>query len=101
MATLVEITTLINDAPFRDKCKAAGLIAATGIVTELGSVTNHANRLKWAKKMFTDPDAQGFPLARAVIAANNTATLAQISGASDSQIQTAVNAVVDTLADGS
>lgn len=101
MATFTELKDLLNDAPLRDKCKVAGIIAADAIVKELDSTTNHANRLKWAKKMFADPDTQSFPLARAVIAANNAATLAQINGATDSQIQTAVNAVVDTLADGS
>ena len=67
---------------------------------EATGTTNHANRLKWAKKVFGDPVGQGNLMLRAVLAANNAATLSQITGASDSTIQTAVTAAVDVLADG-
>lgn len=100
MATLSELSTLLNDGPLTDKCKAAGLIAANAIIAEVAGTPNHANRLKWAKKVFSDPVTQGTALLRAVLAANASATLTQINGASDATIQTAVNAAVDTLADG-
>jgi len=100
MATLTEIATLLNDPGLNDKCKSACLIAAQAIQVEAAGTTNHANRLKWAKKVFTDPVSAGTDLLRAVLAANNTAPLASIQAATDSQIQTAVNAAVDTFADG-
>lgn len=101
MATLTELSSLLNDGPLTDKTKAACLVAAQAIITENSGTTNHANRLKWAKKVFQDPVSQGTLMLRAVLAANSTATLTQINSASDSTIQTAVNAAVDVVADGS
>lgn len=101
MATLSELATLLNDGPLIDKCKAACLVAATAIIAESGATANHANRLLWAKKAFIDPVSQGTLMVRAVLGANASATLVQINSATDASIQTAVNAAVDTVADGS
>lgn len=100
MATLAEISTLLNDGVLNDKCKSACLVAANAIQVENSGTANHANRLKWAKKALTDPTSVGTQMLRAVLGANSTATLAQINAATDSAIQTAVNAAVDTFADG-
>ncbi len=100
MATLAELASELNDGPLTDKCKAACLVAASVVMAESAGTTNHANRLKWAKKVFADPVTQGTLMLRAVLAQNNTATLAQITGAADATIQSAVTAAVDVLADG-
>lgn len=100
MAALSELSTLLNDGPLTDKCKAACLVAANAIIGEAGATPNHVNRLKWAKKVFQDPVSQGTLMLRAVLGANSTATVAQINGAADATIQSAVNAAVDTVADG-
>lgn len=100
MATLAEISTLLNDGPLNDKCKAACLVAANAIQVESDATANHANRLKWAKKALTDPTSVGTQMLRAVLGANASATLAQINAASDTTIQNAVNAAVNTFADG-
>lgn len=100
MATLSELAGLLQDPILGAKCKAACLVAAQAIQVEAGATANHANRIKWAKAVFVDPDGWGVKLLRAVLAANASATLAQINAAADSTIQTAVNAAVDTFADG-
>lgn len=100
MATLAELATLLNDPALTSKTKAACLVAAQAIQAEDVNTANHANRLKWAKQTFIDPDGAGQRLLRAVLAANASATLAQINAAADSSIQSAVNAAVNTFADG-
>lgn len=101
MATLTELSGLLNDGPLTDKCKSAALVAAQVVIVESAGTANHANRLKWAKRVFADPVSQGTLMLRAVLAANSTATLAQINAASDATIQSAVTAAVDVVADGS
>lgn len=101
MATLAELSTLLNDGPLTDKCKSACLVAANTILLESAGTANHANRLKWAKKVFQDPVSQGTLMLRAVLAAVNGTSLAGINGASDAAIQGAVNSAVDSVADGS
>lgn len=100
MATLAEIAGLLNDPALTAKCKSACLVAANAIVGESDQTANHANRLRWAKKVFGDPDGQGQLMLRAVLGANASATLAQIQAATDTAIQNAVNAAVNTVADG-
>jgi hypothetical protein len=100
MATLAELFSELNDPVLQQKTNAACLVAANLVTTEAAGTANHANRLKWAKRVFQDPVGQGLLMLRAVLAANNAATLAQITGASDATIQSAVNAAIDVLADG-
>ncbi len=100
MATLAELASELNDPILTDRCKAACLVAAAVVMAESSGTANHANRLKWSKKVFADPVGQGTLMVRAVLAQNNTATLAQITSADDASVQTAVNAAVDVLADG-
>lgn len=101
MATLSELFGLVNDPVLTQKTEAACLVAAGAIMAEAGATANHANRLKWAKSVSSDPVTQGTRMLRLLLATNNAATLAQITGAADATIQTAVNAAVDVLADGS
>lgn len=100
MATLAEIWTLLEHPQLKEKVSAACLIAAEAIRIEDGQTANHANRLKWAKSVLEDPVGAGADMLRAVLAANNTAPLASITGASDATIQSAVNAAVNIFADG-
>lgn len=101
MATLTEIFGVLNSGPLAEKVAAACLVAAQAVMAESAGTTNHANRLKWALAVLHNPAAAGVNMLRAVVAANNSATLAQITGASDATIQSAVNNAVDTFADGS
>jgi len=100
MATLSEIWTLLEDPTLKEKVSAACLVAAEAIRTEDSGTANHANRLKWAKSVLKNPVQAGDDMLKAVLAANSSASLAAITGASDSTIQTAVDAAVNIFADG-
>lgn len=76
------------------------MVAAEAVRTEDPGTANHANRLKWAKRVLNDHVDAGADMLKAVVAANASATLAQITGASDATIQAAVNAAIDIFADG-
>lgn len=100
MATYDELRTAEEDPVFTRRVRTACLVAADIIRLEATSVGNHANRLLWAKGVYKDPDSAAPGMIREVLAANRSATLAQIIGASDATIQTAVNAAVDIFATG-
>jgi hypothetical protein len=98
MATYAELIQASNNATLRDKIRVACVVAAETVRTEAGSVTNHANRLLWAKYVFKRPDDAFQDMLWAVLAQNRSSTLAQITGASDAAVQTAVDAAVDVFA---
>lgn len=100
MATYTELRGLINDPTLKDRVSIALLIAAEAIRTEDAGTANHANRVKWAKKVLQDPDGNADDMLRALLAQNASLTVAQITGATDAGIQTAVNGAVDIFADG-
>lgn len=101
MATYAELYDLRNDSVLRNKITAATAIQADVIRAENGATVNHANRLIWAKRAFTNAGGVADELLWAVLAGNRTSTVAQIQGASDANILTAVAAVVDVFATGS
>jgi hypothetical protein len=101
MATYVELLQAAEDPGLRTRMRVACIVAAELIRTEAGTVTNHANRLIWAKAVFANPIAEADRMLWAVLAQNRTATLAQVTGASDTALQTAVNNAVDVFATGS
>lgn len=95
MATLTEINVLIGErGALFDKTKAALLIAAEAVRAN-GSAT--ALQQAWAKKVYSNPALFAESAYFAVLAANNTSTVAQLQGATDTQVQTAVNNVVAIL----
>lgn len=100
MATYTELRGLINDPTLKDKISVALLIAAETIRTEDQQTTNHANRVKWAKKVLQDPDGNADDMLRALLAQNASLTVAQIQGVTDANLQTAVNNAVNLFADG-
>lgn len=100
MATLSEIWTLLESPTLKEKVSAACLVAAEAIRVEETETANHANRIKWAKQVLVDPVKAGDDMLKAVLAANASAELSEITGASDATIQAAVNAAVNVFADG-
>jgi hypothetical protein len=98
MATLVELDLLIGDPTLQSKMKGAVLIAAYTVQTESAATPNHANRLIWARSAFQDPGTMARDMLPAVLGANNAFTVAQITGASDAAIVTAVEAAIDIIA---
>lgn len=100
MATYDELLQAAGDTGLINHVRVAVFVSATNIMTEAGTVTNHANRLIWAKTVFDDPAAAGLKMMWPVLAQNRTATLAQITGATDADVQTAVDAAVNVFAQG-
>lgn len=98
MATYAELITASTNATLRDKIRVACVVAAETIRTELSSVPNHANRLLWAKRVFQRPEDAFEDMLWAVLAQNRSFTLAQITGATDASVQSAVDAAVDVFA---
>lgn len=95
MATLTEIVTLINEPQFADKVRAAMLVTAYNVKNEAPETANHAARLALVKSWLTDPELHDNRVARYVIGANNALSLAAISGLSDTDIKSHVDASLD------
>lgn len=101
MATYAELRQLFNDNDLRNKIEVACIVAAEAIRVEAEGTTNHANRLVWAKAVFTSPRAASEQMQMALLASNKDATVATILSVSDAALQTLVDAAVDMFADGS
>jgi hypothetical protein len=100
MATFAELVTASANATLVEKIKIATLIAADNIRLESPGVASHLDRVKWAAKVFTDPATEATRMVWPVLIQNRTATLAQITGASDAAVQTAVDAAVAVVIAG-
>lgn len=99
MATYAELITASNNDALNAKIGVACFIAAEKVRTEAATVPNHVNRLKWAKRVF-ESGVSPVSMMWAVLAQNSGATLAAITGSTDAQVQTAVDAAVDVFATG-
>lgn len=98
MATYTEIDLVAEDSTFRDRIKVACIVAAEAIRTELASTPNHDARIAWARGVLLGPEKEATRMIWAVLAQNRAATLAQITGATDAQLQTAVDNAVNLFA---
>lgn len=98
MATYAELLSAASNDALRQKVRVACVISAEKVRTEAGTVTNHAERLAWAKSVFANPEAEGNRMIWAVLAQNANATSAAIIGATDAAVQSAVDAAVDVFA---
>lgn len=101
MATYNELFDLRVNSELRNRIVVACVVAAELIRGEVASTPNNANRLIWARSVFRDSENVAVPMLMAVLAQNRTATVAQITGASDATLQTAVNNAVNVFATGS
>ena len=100
MATYTELFGLASNSALRNKIIVACVVAADAIRLEAANTTNHTNRLLWSKAVFANPSTEADRMMYAILATNRALTAAQITGAADTDIQTAVNAVVDLFATG-
>ena len=98
MATYTDLKLVSADATFLDRVQVACIVAAEQIRLEAVTVPNHDARLAWAKNVFFNPKTEAQRMAWAVLAQNRSATLAQITGATDAQLQTTVDAAVNLFA---
>lgn len=100
MATYTELFALRANDDLRNKIAVACIVAAETIRGEAVNTVNHANRLIWAKAVFADPINEASRMLWAILAQNKVLTVAQITSAADTAIQTAVNNAVDVFATG-
>ena len=98
MATYLELEDLRTDSVLFSRVRVATWIAAEVVRTESGGTSNHTERLVWAKDVFERPDIRAQQMFFAVLAQNKDNTKAQIEGASDAAIQTAVDNAIDLFA---
>lgn len=100
MATLLELKSLFTDPVLGDKVEAACVIVAEEIRAEDSGTANHANRYAWAKTVWTNSAGARDGMLKAILGANNTATVAVINAASDATILAAVRNAVNVFATG-
>ncbi len=100
MATYQELFDLRRNQVLLDKITVAIIVAAETVYAEDSGTANHANRIIWAREASINPRRMGEVFMSAVLAANKTATVANIIGAADTAIQTNVGDVIDNFADG-
>ena len=98
MANYAELLQASVNDVLRQKIRVACVIAAEKVRIEAETVPKHTERLAWAKAVFANPETEGNRMIWAVLAQNSSATLASITGASDSLVQTAVDAAVNVFA---
>ncbi len=98
MASYTELYNLNNNSDLKNRVMVACLVSAETIMAELDTVPNHANRLIWAAKVFAAPGSESDRMFWAIIAANNTLSIEQITSATDVAIQTAVDNHIDLFA---
>lgn len=93
MASCTEIRALFSNDELRNRITVATVIASNAALA--GTPT--AAQQKFANWVFSNPDQAGSRVLMAVLAANNTFTAAQITGATDATLQSAVNSVIPNL----
>lgn len=98
MATYSELLQAAENDALRQKIRVAVIIAAEAIRIEVDTTANHAARLVWAAATFRNPVVEADRMLWAVLAQNKDATFAQIIGATDAQVQAAVNGAVNVFA---
>ena len=96
MATYQELFDIRNDVPLHDKVSIASVIKAQTLLDS----TPTQDEVDWAKITLEDPNSRANQIMYYVLAANNTATIAQILAATDTAIQTNVDDAVNALITG-
>jgi len=100
MATFAELVTASANSGLVEKIKIATLVSADNIRVESTGAPNHQARVRWASKVFGNPEAESTRMIWPVLIQNRSATLAQITGASDAAVQTAVDAALGIVIQG-
>lgn len=98
MATFDELLTASGNTALINHVRVATFVAATDIMTEADTTPNHANRLLWAKQVFQDPALAGAKMMWPVLAQNRAFPIANITGADDATVLTAVKNAVNVFA---
>ena len=97
MATYSELAGLQSESgfnDFREKVAVACVIKAQSLL-DLSTPT--ANQVDWAKATLSRPANAADSVLWYIVAANSSATVAQILAATDNAIQTNINSAVDAI----
>lgn len=98
MASYTEIYELRQEAGFAYRIESAIADVANDVRLEDAEVPNHDNRLIWAAKAMRYPGEELEGVLSGVLIANLGSSKAEILGASDADIKSAVAALVDLFA---
>ena len=96
MATYAELFELRSNSSLKNKVTVAVIVAAEAI--RALNPADTVPRVAWAKAAFENPSGEAGRMLMAVLAMNKDVTVPQITGASDTAIQTQVDAAVDVFA---
>jgi len=96
MATYLELHQLISDNNLRNRISTAVVVSATAYLTNGAST---AAQKKWALSVMQDPIGWGQKAMAAALAINKASTTSQITSATDSALQTAIDSVAAAFAD--
>ena len=94
MATLTELVTLFSNSELRNRVTSAAIIKAQATIAD---ATAPAARKTWAEAALANTGSTVEMLFKYIIAANSAAPLSAITGASDEDVKSAVNAAVDSV----
>jgi hypothetical protein len=95
MASYIEIRNLFSNSTLRNRIITAVVIAAFNKTTGSPTAADKA----WIDSVLSNPNNAGKKALMAVLAANKDASVASIEGATDAQIQTNVDSIVQILID--
>ena len=94
MATYNELRSLFGEGSLRNRVEVALCMKVHAILQE---ATPSAERLAWARTTLSNSYGEADSLLKYALAANAALTTAQLLGASDAALLTAVGAAVDKL----
>ena len=100
MATHAELFGLMDNSVLRNNVSVCVGVWAETIWQEAPETPNHANRLVWARRAYSQPVTVARECLWAVIIANREYEVAQILAADDESILANVGDVVDMFATG-
>lgn len=94
MATLLELTSLLEDETLLNRVRGALVVAAAGIISEASPT---AARIAFAKTVLSDPSLFARQALTAIIGINSAAATTAIRSATDSAIQSNVTTAVNKV----
>lgn len=97
MATYTDLADIQENASYGALVQKIRVAAVIKAVALLDAATPTSAEVAWALSALDSPASAAESVSWYVIGANNSATVAQIVGASDAAVQTNVNAAVDKI----
>lgn len=93
MAAYTDLYSKLSDDDLRNRVSVAVVVSAHALLVN----TPTTDQQKWAADVFANPKLWGDRALMGVLAANSSATIAQIDAASDAAVQSAVDDLTDAL----